>query len=82
MKIIITNKMQDILNKQIESIAVKEAMKKEVEIIYKSLVSLAKHGLHEINTPIGTWEFTKDDDNYDAWQEVRRAEQDWENNQK
>lgn len=59
MKKILTKKMLEEINKIVEANSYKDAIKKELEIIYPSLVSMAEYGLEEINTPIGTWEFKK-----------------------
>ena len=38
----------------------KKYMQNEVDVIYRSLVSLAEDGLKEINLPFGKWVFIKD----------------------
>lgn len=54
---LLDKKLQTIIQKQVEDKAYQEAIKKELDIIYPSLVAMAEHGLKEINTPIGTWKF-------------------------
>lgn len=60
MKHLLSKKLKQMLDNQIEHLALTEAIKREIEIIYPSLVSIGEAQNHfEILVPNGKWEFTK-----------------------